>query len=181
MGMKIDTMAKSQLGMGWEAQGGKMTVSHAQVSLVETSKGVRMPYRLKGLVPPCIPWQGSAISREGRAAKAALGVDFWKGVPFRCARSVSPLPPHVSYLPVGFLTRLRKAWGWKKVISAPTPFSKWERGDERGGWNCGWRREVGLLYTYLAKYRHWHILVQLAVHFKYKNLHHKLTLSFRSC
>ena len=25
-----------------------------------------------------------------------------------------PPPPHVSYLPVGFLTRLRKAWGYQK-------------------------------------------------------------------
>ena len=97
--------------------GGKTTVSLAQVSLVRRPRGFDSPSGRKGLSP--LASKGRALLSQGRdAAKAALGVDCWKGVPFRCAPSppqlspfCRPPPPHVSYLPVGFLTRLRKAWG----------------------------------------------------------------------
>ena len=94
--------------------GGKTTVSHAQVSLVEASKGVRFPLRPKGLVPPGIPGQGSAIPREGLGESCfrggmLKGCALWvRIIPTHLSPFCKPPPPHVSYLPVGFLTRLRK-------------------------------------------------------------------------
>ena len=71
--------------------GGKTTVSHAQVSLVEASKGVPIPLRPNGLVPPCIPGQGSAIPREGRRESCFRG-GLLKG----CAARVCTVPPPLS-------------------------------------------------------------------------------------
>ena len=71
--------------------GGKTTVSLAQVSLVEASKGVRFPLRPKGLVPPGIPGQGSAIPRERRGENCFRG-GLLKG----CALRVCTIPPPLS-------------------------------------------------------------------------------------
>ena len=66
-------------------------VEHAQVSLVEASKGVvPIPLRPKRLVPPCIPGQGSAIPREG-SGKSCFRGGLLKG----CALRVCTVPPRL--------------------------------------------------------------------------------------